>query len=120
MSWYRIIPALLGLVSIAVLTGCASEDSTARFLVQPDKYVLYNCKELADAGQANAARQRELEGLMTKAGTDTGGALVSDLTYRPEYTQLHGEMNELHRTALEKNCKTMPGTGGHTSNQAVR
>lgn len=120
MRCYRTVPGLLGLFAIAVLPGCASDDSAGRFLVQPDKYVLYNCKELATATQANAKRRNELEALMVKAGPDASGKLVSNLAYRPEYTQLHGEMNELHRTALAKNCKEVPDGGIRASDQAVR
>jgi hypothetical protein len=111
---------VIGVFAGLALSGCASEDSAGRFLVQPDKYTLYNCKELAEAAQANATRQHELEALMAKAGPDSGGRLVSNLAYRPEYTQLHGEMNELHRTTLEKNCRTVTGSGTRTSDQAVR
>src|SRR5689334_4029090 len=92
MQWNRIIFGLFGLFTSAALSGCASDDSAGRFLVQPDKYVLYNCRDLAAASQATATRQRELEGLMAKASTDSGGKIVSNLAYRPEYTQLHGEM----------------------------
>ena len=111
---------LTGVFAALVLSGCASEDSAGRFLVQPDKYTLYNCKELAEATQANATRQHQLEALMAKAGPDSGGRLVSDLAYRPEYAQLHGEMNELHKTTLEKNCRTVTGSGTRASDQVVR
>jgi len=92
-------------------------------LVAPDKFTLYNCAQLAEAAQANAARQRELELLIAKAGPDAGGPLVSAVAYRPEYAQKRGEMNELRKTAAEKNCKSLPGTeipGGRTSDTIVR
>ncbi|HEY7229469.1 MAG TPA: twin-arginine translocation pathway signal [Pseudolabrys sp.] len=100
--------------AIALLSGCAASDDTAgRFFVQPDKYVLYSCKELAEATQNVAARQLELEKLMARAETDSSGRLMSDLAYRPEYSQLRGQMNELRRTSAEKNCKFTPtGAGG--------
>jgi hypothetical protein len=107
----------------ATLAGCASDDSAGRFLVAPDKFTLYNCAQLAEAAQANAVRQRELELLMAKAGPDAGGPLVSAVAYRPEYTQKRGEMNELRKTAAEKNCKSLPGAeipGGRTSDTIVR
>jgi hypothetical protein len=91
------------------LCGCASDESASRFLVQPDRYILYNCEALATTAQGNAARQRELEGLMTKAGVDTGGRLVSSMTYRPEYLQLRGQMDQLRKAAAEKNCSLSPG-----------
>jgi hypothetical protein len=84
------------------LCGCASDEAASRFLVQPDRYFLYNCEALATAAQANAVRQRELEALMTKAGVDTGGRLVSSMAYRPECLQLRGQMEQLRKTAAEK------------------
>lgn len=100
------------------LSGCASEEAASRFLVAPDKYVLYSCPELATASQATLTRQRELEMLMAKAETGSGGQLASAMAYRPEYLQLRGEMDQLRKTAGEKNCKFVPG--GRTSDVVVR
>ena len=100
------------------LSGCASEEAASRFLVAPDKYVLYSCPELATASQAILTRQRELEMLMAKAETGRGGQLASAMAYRPEYLQLRGEMDQLRKTAGEKNCKFEPG--GRTSDLIVR
>jgi hypothetical protein len=111
---------LFGSLAASILCGCAmSDDNAGRFLVQPDRYVLYSCKELAAAAQANATRQQELEKLMAKAGVDSSGQFVSNLAYRPEYAQLRGQMNELRRTSDEKNCKFTPG-GAPASSQAIR
>jgi len=108
----------------AMLSGCAaSDDTAARFLVAPDQYVLYNCPQLAQASQANAARQRELEALMAKAGTDSAGRFVSGLSYRPEYVQLRGQMTELRKEAASKHCRFTPGIDMPTdrkSDAAVR
>lgn len=111
-----------GLFAAALLAGCAAtDDSAGRFLVQPDRYVLYNCKELAEAARAIGVRQVEIERLMTRAGSDSSGQFVSNLAYRPEYAQLHGQMNELRRTAGEKNCKLIPAVPGpRTSDQVIR
>ena len=99
----------LNAIAATALAGCAvSDDSVGRFLVKPDKYVLYNCTELAKAAQATRSRQRELEMLMAKAETDSVGVLVSGAAYRPEHVQLRGIMNELQKTAVDKNCKFVP------------
>ena len=34
----------------------------------------------------------------------TRGRLVSDMAYQPEYLQLRGLMDQLRKTAAEKNC----------------
>ena len=63
-SWIRAVAALgtertvLGALS---LSGCASDEMASRILVEPDRYVLYACPELATAWQANMNRQHELE-----------------------------------------------------------
>jgi len=104
--------------------GCtASDETAARFLVAPDQYVLYNCPQLADAAQVNATRQRELETLMAKADTDSGGRAVSAMSYRPEYLQLRGRMTELRKEAATKHCRFTPGIDTPTdrkSDAAVR
>lgn len=114
---------MVAALAAAALCGCASEDSAGRFLVTPDKFVLYNCAQLSDAAQANFTRQQELEKLMAKAGTGGGAVIVSDLAYRPEYVQLRGEMSELRKATAAKNCKPITSTSsptGRASDQAVR
>jgi hypothetical protein len=105
------------------LSGCASEESAGRFLVTPDKFVLYNCVQLSDAAQVNFARQQVLEKLMAKAGNGSTAVIVSDLAYRPEYVQLRGEMNELRKATVAKNCKPIVNTvspTGRSSDQVIR
>ena len=117
------IPLIIGAVASALLSGCAaSDDASGRFLVQPDRYQLYSCRELAEAAQAVGARQLELEGLMTKAGPDASGRFMSTIAYRPEYLQLRGQMNEIRKTSAEKKCKFNPDAalGGRVSDQVIR
>lgn len=119
----RVRTQLVGIVAAAMVSGCAmSDDTTGRFLVQPDKYQLYGCKELAEAAQAVSTRQLEIEGLMAKAGSDATARFVTTVTYRPEYLQLHGQMNEIRRTSTEKKCKFNPGTplGTSASDHVIR
>jgi hypothetical protein len=110
------IPALL---MAAGLSACAVTDEKAgRFFVQPDRYVLYNCREIAQAIQTVGARQLELERLIARAGSDASGRFVSELAYGPEYAQLRGQMSELNRTSTEKHCKF--SSGSPTSEQVIR
>jgi len=117
------IPLIVSALASAFLCGCAaSDDASGRFLVQPDRYQLYSCRELADVATNIIVRQRELEGLMAKAGPDASGRFVSSVAYRPEYLQLHGQRNEVRNTAGEKKCKFNPDTplGARVSDQAIR
>jgi hypothetical protein len=114
---------LIAILAAATVSGCAaSDDASGRFLVQPDKYQLYSCRELAEAAQGIGARQLELEGLMAKAGPDATGQFMSTIAYRPEYLQLRGQMNEIRRTSTEKKCKFNPDAalGARVSDQVIR
>jgi hypothetical protein len=110
------------------LGGCASpsgnaDDSTASFFVAPDRFVLYNCEQLATKAASVATRQKELQALTAQAGTGADGQLVSALAYRPEVISLRADMNELHKAAAAKNCKSMPAmenSEGRASDRAVR
>lgn len=116
------------LLAALLLSACASSnepasDSAARFLVAPGKYVLYDCADLARTAQKTQARQHELEGLMAKASTTSGGQVVNTIAYRPEYVSLHGDMMDLRQSAIDKKCNFMPGEtpGTHAvSNRAIR
>lgn len=93
----------------AVLSGCASDDSTARLLVAPDKYMLYNCPEIAREMKGKQAREKELKDLMAKASVDAGGRMISGLAYDSEYLSVRGEINDLRASAAERHCAPEPG-----------
>ena len=78
------------------------------FLVTPNKYAYYDCAQLAVALAGVQGRERQLTALKAKAEASPGGGLVSAVSYQPEYYQMRGEINEVHRTAAEKNCKSIP------------
>ena len=120
---------LVVIALLAMLSGCAgspggtSDETVGRVLFAPGGFALYSCTDLADKATANLARQHELERLMTKAGVDSGGRLVSSVAYRPEYLERRGEMVELRRAAAAKDCKFVPGVdkpGARTSDSAIR
>ena len=95
----------VGLVLGASLGGCAmSDDRLASMMVAPGKFALFTCPEMVQAQKDNVKRQREIEGLMAKAGQESSGRLVSALAYRPEYLTLQGEMKDLRNAAAEKQC----------------
>jgi hypothetical protein len=89
-------------------TGGANDDTFGRYLVSPDKFAFYTCPQLADKAKETAARAAELRALMARAEAGAGGDFVSSVAYRPDYLQVHGEMNELRKTAAEKNCGALP------------
>jgi hypothetical protein len=112
--------AALAVTLAACASGGTPNDNMGSFLVAPDKFVLYNCQQLAERAVAVAARQKELEALMAKAGPEPGGRLASAVAYDPEYAELRGDANELRRASGEKNCKSMPGAAPAVSGGAIR
>lgn len=125
-KWPRAVARSLGCGAlVALLTACAAtpDNSAGSLLVAPGKYTLYNCAQIAQAATVNETRQRELEGLIAKAGPGAAGGLVAAAAYKPEYYQLRGEITEMRRTAAEKNCKFVPGEAslnvGPAANAAV-
>ena len=94
------------LAALLALAGCASDDAASRAVVAQGGYVLYDCDSLATGIKNMSAREQELKALMVKA--DGGNGVMSALTYRPEYLDVHGRLLEMRRTAAEKKCTNVP------------
>src|SRR5690349_2918759 len=91
------------------LAGCAGmSDSMSTAFADPAKYDLYDCKQLETERKSLAARSAELQGLMAKAETGTGGVVVSELAYRNDYVAVRGQ-TELAEEAWRRNkCQETP------------
>jgi len=83
-----------------------------RLAAAPDKYMVWNCEELAKEARDIAGREHDLEALMKKAEVDAGGRFASAVAYQPDYTLLRGQMDQLRKTAAEKNCNLSEGVSG--------
>ena len=93
------------------LPGCADmSDTMSLAFADPAKYELYDCKQLEPERRRLAARSAELQGLMAKAETGAGGAIVAEVAYRNEYIATRGQ-SRLAEQAWQKNrCReTLPG-----------
>jgi hypothetical protein len=93
--------ATMGLVALA-LGGCASASSS--MFVNPAKYSLYNCQQLATARVATNNRVLDLERLMAKAETGAAGSLVSGLAYQTDYRSARAERDQLDEKLAQDNC----------------
>lgn len=110
----------LGIIFAGPLSGCAmSDDTMARFLVAPDKYTLYNCRDLAAQEKITAARESELRQLMAQAGIDSSGRLVSAMAYRPDYIEVLGELRELRQALIDKKCAPSPGAADRRMSDTI-
>ena len=100
--------ALLALVP--ALSGCAEmSDSMTMAFADPAKYDLYECKQLEPERKNLANRSAELQGLMAKAETGVGGAVVAELAYRNEYLAVRGQARLAEQAWQRNKCReTVP------------
>jgi hypothetical protein len=107
------VPAALVLLAIAAsLSSCAgvSDSSMSLAFADPAKYDLYECKHLEPERQNLAKRAAELQGLMAKAETGVGGAVVAELAYRNDYTAVRGQQRLAEEAWQRNRCReTIPG-----------
>jgi hypothetical protein len=82
--------ALLALGGL--VCGCAQMGETlSPAFVDPAKYELYDCKQLETERATLASRAAELQGLMSKAETGVGGAVVAEMAYRNDYISVRAQ-----------------------------
>ncbi|WP_424627226.1 hypothetical protein [Bradyrhizobium sp. SYSU BS000235] len=93
--------AAMGVVAMT-LGGCASAGSS--MFVDPAKYSLYNCQQLATARASANTRVVELERLMAKAETGAAGGLVSGLAYQSDYVTARAQRDQIDEKMAHDNC----------------
>ncbi|CAL76741.1 conserved hypothetical protein; putative signal peptide [Bradyrhizobium sp. ORS 278] len=95
----------------ALLSGCAGmSDSVSTAFADPAKYDLYDCKQLEAERKALAARTAELQGLMAKAETGAGGAVVAEVAYRNDYVAVRGQSQFAEEAWRRNKCVETPPT----------
>jgi hypothetical protein len=95
------------LLVAAGLGGCAGmSDGMSTAFADPAQFDLYDCKQLETARKAQAARTAELQGLMKKAETGAGGAVVAELAYRNEYIAVRGQAQFAEEAWQKNRCAT--------------
>jgi len=99
----RLRRALLA-VAVAALAGCSMPDGAGTLLVDPGRYSVYHCNDLAARWKVLLAREKDLRSLMEKADQGGGGAVIGSLAYRSDYDSVLTEEKLLQRAAAEKNC----------------
>jgi len=93
------------LVAAFCLGGCAgASDGASRLFVDPARYDLYDCKQLAAARKTSAQQVGELQGLMAKAEQGAAGALVSGIAYQSEYRVASANLDLIDQNRRRSNC----------------
>jgi hypothetical protein len=92
------------------LGGCASmgDGMVSGAFVDPAKYDLYDCPRLESERKALATRTAELQGLIDKAQTGAGGAVVSELAYRNDYISTRAQAKLAEENWQKSKCVATP------------
>jgi hypothetical protein len=102
--------ALVALLALgSALAGCAGmSDSVSTAFADPARYDLYDCKQLEAERKSLSGRTAELQGLMAKAETGTGGVVVVELAYRNDYVALRGQAQLAEEAWRRNKCQETP------------
>ncbi len=108
----RAVVNLAALGALAISLGACASGGGSSFgssvFVDPSKYDLYNCQQLQTARKTTNDRVVELEGLMAKAETGAGGALVSGLAYQTDYRSQRAQRDAIDEKLASNNCAAEP------------
>jgi hypothetical protein len=97
---------VLGATLGAGLGGCANvgDSFASAAFVDPAKYEQFDCKQLEVERKALATRTAELQGLIAKAETGTGGSVVGELAYRNDYISARASSKLAEETWQRNKC----------------
>ena len=97
---------VLGAVLGATLGGCADvgDSFASAAFVDPAKYDQFDCKQLDTERKALATRTAELQGLIAKAQTGTGGSVVGELAYRNDYISARAQAKLVEEMWQRNKC----------------
>ena len=107
------LAAVLALCALGLsLSGCADmSDGMTQAFADPAQYELYDCKQLEAERKSLANRAAELQGLMAKAETGVGGAVVSELAYRNDYVAVRGRTRFAEEAWRKNRCRETAPAG---------
>jgi hypothetical protein len=92
------------------LGGCANlgDSFASGAFVDPAKYDMYECKQLEPERKALANRAAELQGLMAKADTGAGGAVLGEMVYRNDYITARAQAKLADEAWRRNKCHDTP------------
>jgi hypothetical protein len=102
----RVTLLVLGIGLCASLGGCADvgDSFASAAFVDPAKYEQFDCKQLEAERKTLATRTAELQGLIAKAETGTGGSVVGELAYRNDYISTRASSKLAEETWQRNKC----------------
>ena len=99
--------ARLGVLALAgAVASCAgiSPAVVDNVMIEPIYFDTLNCPDLVAQVQTATARANELNGLMQKSATGTGGAVVNALAYQTDYAKARTTQKYAEDAARQKGC----------------
>jgi hypothetical protein len=100
----KIVVLIVVLAGLA-LAGCGLDNGPGSLFVDPGRYSVFHCNDLATQWTALLKREKELRALMDKANESGGGVVVGTLAYRSDYETVLTEKRLVQRQAAEKKCE---------------
>lgn len=99
-----------GLLASAAVSGCAAigDSAMSQAFVDPARYELFNCEQLAAERKGLDARLADLNALMRKAETGVAGSVVSEVAYRNDYINVKAQSRLAEQTWRENKCTEAP------------
>jgi hypothetical protein len=100
----------LAATASVLLSGCAATGSVvdeSTSFADPATFAIYDCKQLATARDSYTKRIEELQGLMTKAETGAGGAVVAEIAYRPDYVSAQAKLKSVNAAWERNRCENV-------------
>jgi hypothetical protein len=103
----RVVATASMLVAVGLmLGGCAGvgDSFASGAFVDPAKYDQFDCSKLEAERKALSARTAELQGLISKAQTGTGGAVVGEMVYRNDYISARASAKQVEEYFARNKC----------------
>jgi hypothetical protein len=106
---YHGVVMIAGTILMALLSGCAGsfESGSQSFFVQPGKFDLIPCSDIAARINSSSAREKELASLIERANQGAGGQVISAMVYGADMEQVRADLRLLQQTARDKNCNNI-------------
>jgi hypothetical protein len=105
-------------LATSLLCGCSVSDGPGSFYIDPGRYSVAHCDELARRSKELAEREKLLRNLMEKANEGGGGgAIVGVVAYRSDYETALAEQKQVRRAAAERKCEIAQP---YQSDQSIR
>jgi hypothetical protein len=106
----RTAAALALVLSGVTLSGCAGmgDGFMSGAFVDPSIYDYYDCKQLETQRKTLNKRVEDLQALIDKASTGTGGVIVGEVAYRNDYITARAQLKLLEQNWQRNKCKESP------------